>query len=85
MADFEVDDRRQHIWWIRINNQKAFDWVKNNFESDVLYAYDSLIPSSYKSDLFRYCILYKYGGIYLDIAFESQNNFKLIYLTNCFI
>ena len=33
---------------------------KNNFDYNVLYAYDSLVPISYKADLFRFCILYKY-------------------------
>lgn len=28
--------------------------------------YKSLIPGAYKSDLFRYLILYKYGGVYID-------------------
>jgi len=31
--------------------------------------------------LWRYCILYKTGGIYLDIKYKSHNNFKFINLT----
>ena len=31
-------------------------------------AYKKLIPGAYKADLFRYCILYKYGGCYSDIG-----------------
>ena len=30
------------------------NFIKDNFEIDVLNAYKSLIPSSYKSDLWRY-------------------------------
>jgi hypothetical protein len=30
-------------------------------------AYDRLIPTAFKADLWRYCVLYKYGGVYLDI------------------
>ena len=33
---------------------------------DVLNAYDSLIPGAYKADLFRYLVLYREGGVYLD-------------------
>ena len=54
------------------------DFISNNFNSDVLYAYDTLKPGAYKSDLWRYCILYKYGGIYLDIKYSCINNFKFI-------
>ena len=30
-------------------------------------AYDCLRPASYKADLWRYCVLYTHGGIYLDV------------------
>jgi hypothetical protein len=32
----------------------------------VLEAYDTLLPGAYKADLWRYCVLHKYGGFYLD-------------------
>jgi mannosyltransferase OCH1-like enzyme len=57
------------------------EFIKNNFANDVLHAYDSLIPGAYKADLWRYCILYKNGGIYLDIKYRHVNNFKLISIT----
>jgi len=47
----------------------------------VLFAYDNLIPGAYKADLWRYCVLYKYGGIYLDIKLACENGFKLIQLS----
>lgn len=53
-------------------------FIKHNFDATVLYAYDHLIPGAYKADLWRYCILYKYGGIYLDIKYIPHNNFKFI-------
>lgn len=33
---------------------------------EVLEFYDALIPGAYKADLWRYCVLYHYGGFYLD-------------------
>ena len=75
----------------QINNEfeiKIYDdnmcreFIKNNFDRDILIAYDNLIPGAYKADLWRLCILYKYGGIYIDIKFEPVNNFKLINLIN---
>jgi len=56
------------------------EFIKNHFDSDVLYAFDSLIPGAYKADLWRYCVLYKYGGIYMDVKYYPINNFKLINL-----
>ena len=32
----------------------------------ILNSYDKLYPCAYKVDFFRYLIIYKYGGIYLD-------------------
>jgi len=62
------------------NDTMCRDFIKSNFEEDVLYAYDSLIPYAYRFDLWRYCILYKFGGIYLDVKYQSINDFKFIYL-----
>ncbi len=58
------------------------EFIKNNFDSDVLEAFDGLIPLSYKSDLWRFCVLYKNGGIYLDIKFEPVGDFKFIELVD---
>lgn len=41
-------------------------FVKDTFPAVVLEAYDSLVPISFKTDLWRYCVLYHYGGVYFD-------------------
>ncbi len=41
--------------------------IQDNFHSDVFTAYKKLKPYSYKADLARYCILYLYGGLYIDL------------------
>jgi mannosyltransferase OCH1-like enzyme len=40
-----------------------------------------LIPGAYKADLWRLCVLYIHGGIYMDIKLVCVNGFKLIELT----
>ena len=57
------------------------DFIKSNFNEEVLWAFDKLKPGAYKADLWRYCILYINGGIYLDIKFKCIDNFRLIELT----
>ena len=37
-------------------------FIQENFEEDVLKAYDKIIPGAYKADLWRYCVLYINGG-----------------------
>ena len=57
---FDKDDRR--------------NFIKDNFPKKVLAAYDTLIPGSYKADLFRFCVLYINGGVYNDIKQELLTN-----------
>jgi mannosyltransferase OCH1-like enzyme len=56
------------------------EFIKTHFKPDVLEAYDSLIPGAYKADLWRYCILFINGGIYLDIKYAPLNGFRFINL-----
>ena len=58
------------------------NFIKDNFDNEVLNAFDSLIPGAYKADLWRYCILYKNGGVYLDIKYEPCNGFNFLSLMN---
>ena len=56
------------------------EFIGKNFSEEILNTYDDLVPYAYKSDLFRYCILYIYGGIYLDVKYQFFNSFNLNYL-----
>lgn len=57
-------------------------FIEQNFDINVLTSYRQLVPSSYKSDLWRYCVLFINGGIYFDIKFSCINNFNFIALTD---
>lgn len=39
--------------------------------STILACYDKLIPNAFKADLFRYSVVYTYGGCYFDIGIIS--------------
>lgn len=41
-------------------------FIKENFDENVYKAYSMLPMVVMKSDLWRYCVIYKYGGIYAD-------------------
>jgi mannosyltransferase OCH1-like enzyme len=57
-------------------------FIRENFSQRVLNAYHSIVPYAIKADLFRYCYLYKNGGIYLDSKYYCINNFKFVLLTD---
>ena len=58
------------------------EFIKTYYNESVIKAFDKLKPGAFKADLWRCCILYVFGGIYLDIKFNCANGFKLIELTN---
>jgi mannosyltransferase OCH1-like enzyme len=57
------------------------EFIKDNFDNAILKAFDNLVPGAYKADLWRLCVLYVNGGIYMDIKLKCINGFKLIELT----
>jgi mannosyltransferase OCH1-like enzyme len=50
-------------------------FIEKYFDKKVLHAYDTLIPGAFKADLWRYCILYTLGGIYVDIKYKPEKGF----------
>ena len=55
------------------------DFLKIYYNKNVLDTFDSLKSGAHKADLARYCILYLYGGLYLDIKTELIKPLKEIF------
>jgi mannosyltransferase OCH1-like enzyme len=55
------------------NNESLRSFIEENYDRDVLWAYDKLRPFSYKADLGRFCLLNHFGGWYFDIAVRVAN------------
>lgn len=54
-------------------NETLRQFIVDNYDSAVVWAYDSLVPYSYKADLGRFCLLNTLGGWYFDIAIRVVN------------
>jgi len=54
--------------------------IKDNFDIDVYKSYQKLKPYAYKTDLARYCLLYLYGGLYIDLNTRFINYLDINYL-----
>jgi mannosyltransferase OCH1-like enzyme len=50
------------------------DFIKKYFDENIYRAYCRIIPGAFKADLWRYCILFIYGGVYVDIDTICLNN-----------
>lgn len=55
------------------NKESLRKFIADNYDTKVLWAYDTLKPYSYKADLGRFCLLNKLGGWYMDIAVRITN------------
>jgi len=53
------------------SDEDCAKFIGDNFDKEVLDAFNMLRPGAFKSDLWRYCILYKKGGVYIDIKYYS--------------
>ena len=62
------------------DDERCRKFIKNNYSATIYDAYTRLIPGAYKADLWRYCVLYKHGGIYLDMRYTPHKQYKLINL-----
>jgi mannosyltransferase OCH1-like enzyme len=70
-----------HFEYFLFDDDDCRRFIQTHFNNDVLEAFDTLIPGAYKADLWRYCVLYIHGGIYLDIKYQIVEGFRLIVLT----
>jgi len=59
-----VGESRYRLW--TLNSARKF--LVDEFDGPVLDSFDRLRPFAYKADLFRYCIVLKQGGFYLDLS-----------------
>ena len=53
-------------------------FISTHFGNDVLTAYDTLILSAFKTDLWKYCVLFKCGGVFVDIKYIPVRGFSFL-------
>ena len=59
-----------------VTNDKDCKNLVDSIDYRISQAYDSLIPTAYKADIWRYCVLYKYGGVYGDMTQRFFKEYK---------
>jgi len=76
----KIKDQNPNYTHYIYDDNECREFIKEHFNDNVVTTFDKLIPGAYKADLWRYCILYINGGIYLDIKYEPINGFSFNYL-----
>ena len=85
LIPLEIYTNCQQQWILSNPNYSYFffdsldrkNFIKDNFPSYVFKMYNKLIPGAYKADLWRYCVLYKYGGCYIDVMISPLKSLSL--------
>lgn len=61
------------------SDQECFNFIKQHFNFNIANIFVRLSTGAHKADLFRYCIMYILGGIYLDIKVVPFKNLNTIF------
>lgn len=65
--------------FVIFDDKDIIRFLKKNYPKRVLETFCSLRKGAHKADLFRYCYLYKYGGVYIDIKTVLMKNIEDIF------
>jgi mannosyltransferase OCH1-like enzyme len=71
----ELNPDYEHYFY---NENDRVEFIEKFFSKSVLNAYLSIIPGAFKADLWRCCVLYEKGGVYVDsdmICLKSLNKY----------
>lgn len=54
------------------DDAQCLEFIVEHFGKTNIYdAYNSVLPGAFKADIFRLCVLYVYGGFYVDISMDA--------------
>jgi len=88
----EINDlleKKNKGWKVKFyDDDQCLDFLINdfqnnnlNFKNNVIIAYNKLLAPAFKSDLWRLCVIYEYGGVYIDatsiLFYPLMNIFNL--------
>lgn len=65
--------------YIIFDDNDIIEFLRKYYKPEVLETFNTLSMGAYKADLFRYCYLYEFGGIYLDIKTELIKDIDTIF------
>jgi len=60
-------DKNLNYSYFLFDSNDRENFIKKHFSINVYNAYNRIIPGAFKADLWRYCVLYIFGGVYIDI------------------
>jgi mannosyltransferase OCH1-like enzyme len=65
-----------------LDDNDAIKFLKEEYGQLLVDTYNSIKGGAHKADLLRYCLLYRYGGIYIDIKMQFTKPLNKIFTKN---
>lgn len=73
-----IESFKQAGWQYKFyTDEMSLNFLSTHFPPEVREAYETLRPGAFKADLFRYCVLLIYGGVYADMDIMLEANLDL--------
>jgi hypothetical protein len=73
-----IESFKQSGWEYKFyTDDMSLNFLSTHFPPEVRQAYEALRPGAFKADLFRYCVLLIYGGVYADMDIMLEANLDL--------
>lgn len=61
------------------DDKDCIQFLQKNYGEEIVNKFNSIKKGAHKADLFRYCWLYKEGGVYLDIKIVLVKNIDQVF------
>jgi uncharacterized protein (DUF1919 family) len=76
LAQNSVLEANPEYEYVYFNNMKRRAFLRENFDDDVIRAYDMLVAGAFQADIFRIAYLFKKGGCYLDFKVIARTSLR---------
>jgi hypothetical protein len=76
LAQNSVLEANPEYKYVYFNNTERRSFLRENFDNDMIRAYDTLIPGAFQADIFRIAYLFKRGGCYLDFKVIARASLR---------
>ena len=66
--------------YVEFSDADSMEFIKRNFDATLFKCFQAINPvyGAARADLFRYCLIYQLGGVYLDIKSTTTNKLDKI-------
>lgn len=65
---YDMTEKNPHYQLFYFSDDDCINYIRDYYGEEYFHTYDSVVPTAYKADFWRYLIIYKHGGCYGDFS-----------------